>query len=317
MPLNFKKKEKKKYVALLQRHWPWLSLGIFVLLIFILLAPYVFRPWTKYPDELKADIAWRQFQATFNSSCRESCLASRQTYADIWRPYFKRRAEVAAVQYELAFRDGKEDLQSALIKIMAADYGRASLPPVLAEFIAQPDASGEIKRQIVISFPEAFADEDWLRNLRLVVTDERAASEERVYALKLLFAYPDAASSGLVKEILMRDNMGSLTSVALQVASSWPENTIRFATDDLITLEHLIYAENDKAIRWQRLWYLVEAANGKDEILRGLLSNIAKNAQLDVITRGLAADTLRVKFEIEIMTPEPTSADWQEYYEKI
>lgn len=221
------------------------------------------------------------------------------------------------MQYELAFKEGNEDLQSALIKIMAADYGRASLPPVLAEFIAQPDASAEIKRKIVISFPEAFADEDWLRNLRLVVTDEKVATEERVYALKLLSAYPDAASSGLVKEILMRDKMGSLASVALQVASAWPEDTMRFATEDLITLEQLIYAETDKAVRWQRLWYLVEAANGQDEILRGLLINIANNAQLDVITRGLAADTLRVKYEMEIMTPEPTSADWQEYYEKI
>jgi len=139
MPLIFKPKENK-ILSWLKKHWLWLSLTAFFLLLFILLAPCIFRPWTKYPETLRADIAWRNFKATFVSDCREECLVKRQSYAANWRSYFKKHPEIADERYRVVFQEGETHLQAAIIKIMAADSDAQALPPMLADVISSPNS---------------------------------------------------------------------------------------------------------------------------------------------------------------------------------
>lgn len=316
MPLVFKKNEKK-WQAFFRRYWPWLTAALIILILLSLLAPYIFRPWTKYPEELRAEMAWRRFVASFSLSCREECLAERQSYADIWRPYFTDNQERASAHYRQIFATDKSEVQAAVIKIMAADWGREALPAVLAEVIADAKATSENKRLIVTAFPKAFADEDWQQNIRIAVIDRQAAEADRIYALRLLAPFPEEENIGLIKNIIINENSPAVIEAALKIATGWPLDTITWSGDELRQQAQVLIKTEDKAGRWRRLWYLSEVGQKQPELLKQLLSEIVNLNQIDAITRGLAAETLRTKFGLNISTPEPTESEWQEYYENI
>ncbi len=316
MPLIFKPKENK-ILGWLKKYWPWLSLTAFLLILFILLAPYIFRPWTKYPEELRANIAWRNFKATFVGDCREECLVKRQSYAANWRSYFKKHPEIADEKYRVVFQEEEKDLQAAIIKIMAADSDDEALPPILADVISSPNSSPENKRLIVTYFPEAFQDEKWLALIRAQVLSKELNLEERVYALRLLSSFPTVENRDLLKRIILSPEPLELLNAAFLVIGAWPLESVKWSRAEVDTLNALIIGAEIGPARWRRLWLLSEIMDIPLEDKRNLLISLANNINLDLISRGLSAEAINKLFNLEIKTPLPSAADWQEYYEKI
>lgn len=300
-----------------RRYWPWVLTGVFILLIFCLLAPCLFRSWTHYPEALRAEIAWRRFRSSFTDNCREDCLAARQSYAAIWRPFYQKNPDAAEINFQEVFKTGKPELQAALIKIMAADNDKNKLPPILAELIADPQTSLENKRLIVNFFPEAFKDEVWLKQVRSQAVSADTAAADRLYALRLLAAFPDAETVALVKNLILEHEDAEFLETALNVAAGWPRGTIIWSDADLAALSALIIREPVGSGRWRRLWLLVEAGSDRPEKLRSLLTELAGRQDLDKISRGLAADALRTKFNFDINPPAPSAQEWQEFYEDL
>ena len=297
-----------------RRYWP-LALGLFFLiLILILLSPCLFRSWTHYPEALRAEIAWRHFRASFQGTCREECLATRQAYASLWRPYYQAHPEAAVNNFRQVFQSGDADLQAALIKIMAVDNNSQILPPLLAEIIADPQASVENKRLIVTFFPAFFKDESWLAQIRAQVETENVALADRIYALRLLASFPQADNAALVKKLILNQTETELLTAALQIASSWPEGAINWPASDLENLTVLIKKEPFGPGRWRRLWLLSEVGKNQPEILQSLLASLAGATDLDNLSRSLAAETLRTLFALDIKTPDPSAQEWQNFY---
>jgi hypothetical protein len=315
MPLVFKTKSGGRLQKLLP-YWPLAACIFLLLFIFFLLLPCLFRPWTRYPEILRAKIAWRSFQASFVGSCREDCLAARQTYASFWRPFFKNNPELAEKNYRAAIGVGNRELSTALIKIMAADYGAQSLPPLLAEIIADPGANAEDKRLIVAFFPEAFRDEEWLEQLRARILDEDLDLNDRVYALRLLSSFPEAENAHLLKDVVIRTTEPDLLRLAVQSLSTWPPDNFFWLDTELEALKKIIVNSVKGPLRWQRLWLLSTAAEHSD-VISPVLTALVNDSNLDVISRGLAAESLRLIFKLDIKTPDPSSQDWQEFYESL
>ena len=314
MPLIPKK--RSKYQIFWQRyHWR-LSLFGLVLLLFILLSPYIFRPWTKYPEKLRAEIAWRNFKTTFSYDCREECLSKRQSYAGIWRPVYANKPELFTEFFNEVFVGDNAELQVALIKIMSADRNGQILPAILARVIASPSASLENKRLIVNFFPEYFNDEAWLEQLRVQLLDENVFPADRVYALELLKAFPSQINALSLKKIILSDTPEILLSPTCQQASQWSRDLFLWSGSDLEQLAWLILNSKPGPLRWRRLWMLsdIKTDNAK---LSELLQAMANNQNLDKISRGIAADALNQNFSIDINTPDPTAAEWQLFYEQI
>ena len=317
LPLLTKLPPKKmpRWRSFIRTHWVWLSAGLLALVIFLLLTPYLFRPWTRYPEPLRAEIAWRYFQASFTGVCREECLAERQAYAAIWRPFYRREPELAAALFRQAFAKGGRELQAAIIKIMAADGNTKSLPPFLAEVIADPSASAENKKLIVTFFAGAFQDEAWLNSVRAQVLAENVNLAEREYALSLLAAFPDEATVSLLKKLILQDSPMNLLTLAVRIYSSLSVQT--WSTEELQRLRQLIVASPAGPGRWRRLWLLNAAAEEGDLSARSHLMEIAENQSLDAVSRGLAAETLLTLFQVQINTPAPSAGDWQQFYESL
>lgn len=317
MPLDFKKKKENKIISFIKRYWLYLSLSLVILILFLLLSPYIFRSWTKYPEALRVEIAWRHFQATFQGACREDCLAQRQTYASIWRPYYKRHPEEANNNFSLALSGGSEELSAALIKIMAADSEDGILPPLLAQIISNPEASAENKRLIVNLFPAAFQDEVWQEQLREMINNNALDLRERVYAIELLASFPVEANINVLKTIILQVSPEPLLTTASRVIAAWPENSVLWSESEVMTLGDLIPRVERGPARWRRLWILNSLAKKYPEIIRSILSPLALNEKLDLISRGLAAEALQSYFALKIETPVPSSQDWQEFYDSL
>lgn len=317
LPLLTKLQPKKipRWQFFIRVYWPWLSASLLMLVIFLLLAPYLFRPWTRYPEPLRAEIAWRYFQASFSGVCREECLAERQAYAAIWRPFYQREPELAATVFRQAFAEGGAELQAAIIKIMAADSDAKVLPPFLAEVIADPSASAENKRLIVTFFAAAFQDEAWLSSVRDQVLDKNLNLAEREYALSLLAAFPDETTRELLKILILQDSPINLLTLATRIWSSLPVQT--WSAAELQQLQQLIVTSSAGPARWRRLWLLNAAAQEQGLMARAHLVAIAENQSLDAISRGLAAETLLTLFQVQINTPTPSAGDWQQFYESL
>lgn len=309
-------KKKTKYQIFWQKYRWWLLLASFILLLFILLSPYIFRSWTKYPEKLRAEIAWRHFEHTFAYDCREECLSKRQSYAGIWRLAYVNQPELFNQFFNEVFSEDNPELQAALIKIMSADKKGQVLPPVLARVIANPQASLENKRLIVNFFPEYFNDDDWLEQLRSQLLDEGLSPSDRVYALELLKAFPSQINALSLKKIILSNTPEGLLTSACQQAGQWPSDLFLWSNNDLEQLIKIILSSKSGPLRWRRLWLLsdMKADNSK---LSVSLQSLANNQDLDNISRGIAAETLSSNFSIDINTPNPTAAEWQLFYEQI
>lgn len=309
-----KTKGIKKFLL---RFWPWLLLIFLCLLIFLLLTPYLFRTWVNYPPMLRAEIAWRRFCASFQGSCREDCVASRQAYAAIWRSVYRDHPEKLEEKMRTVFAGENSELQASLIKIMAADSSQGALPPILAELIADQQTSAENKRLIVAFFAAAFQDEDWLAQIRHQVRLVDLTLEERLYALRLLAAFPNEQNGLLVKELILVANNEDLSREAFKLAFNWPPQTIKWSEADLSRLGILIKQEKTLAQRWRYLWLLGDQAAVLSDNTRLLLVDLINEATLDAISRSLAAETLNLVFGVDIKAPDPSVQDWQEFYENI
>lgn len=317
MPLEIKKRKEDKWSLFFRRYrWCLIIIATF-LLIFFLLAPYLFRTWTKYPQALRAEIAWRNFYQTFQGSCREDCLAKRQSYANIWRPYYQAQPVVAAKNFEIAFATDLPELQAALIKIMAADANSAALPLVLERIIADPQASAENKRLIVTYFPEAFQNEAWLAQVRAQSLDLTLSERERAYALKLLIPFPNRENAALVKSFILKSSPDLLLETAFQVLAAWDESEISWSEADVNILQNLILVAAKGPARWRRLWLLADIASTQKEVVKSALIALGENQSLDTISRSLIAETLGSIFNFNLITPTPTATDWQEFYEVL
>jgi len=317
MPLEFKKKKDNKTLAFIKRYWPYLSLALFLLVLFLLLSPYLFRNWTEYPEALRAEIAWRNFQASFQTACREGCLAQRQSYASIWRPYYQKNPALALDHFSAVFADGPEELQAALIKIMAADSQDGSLPPLLASVIADSKASAENKRLIVTFFPDAFQDEAWQEQLRAMIADESLSLSERIYAVELLASFPNTANFKALTALILKDTDEDLLFAAIRSLSNWPETEFSWSEGEIEVLGDLIKRSPKGQARWRRLWIVNSLTKKYPDKTRTLLSSLASDESLDAISRGLAAEALLSDFNINIKTPVPAAQDWQEFYETL
>lgn len=311
------KGRKEKGRVFIFRYWPYLTLLLLLLIIFSLLAPYIFRPFTSYPEKLRAEIAWRKFANTFYGSCREACLAARQSYASIWRPIYRTQPELAQDKFRLVFSKEKAEMQVALIKIMAADYGSSNLPPLLAQLLTSEETSLENKRLIVTFFSESFDDPNWLTILRSQVLDESLNLDDRVYALKLLSPFPKSENIVLLKQLLLQALPSELANTAFNLSSNWQEGTLSFSESELDRLKQLIEEEGTGPARWRRIWLLSEESAGSSSSRKERLESLALNQNLDNISRGLAADSLFNEFKLEINTPEPSASEWQEFYDSL
>lgn len=315
--LNFKKRKKIRWKIFIYRYYPYLIGLFFCLVIFSLLSPYIFRPWTSYPEELKAEIAWRKFRATFNNTCRESCLVARQSYASIWRPVYRQKPALGENNFASVFSQNNEELQAAVIKIMAADYGSLNLPPILAQVLMADDTSLENKRLIVTFFSESFNNPDWWATLRAQVLDETLNLNDRLYALKLLAPFPDPENIILVKQLLLKPLNQDFLETTFHLVSAWPPGALSWSELELDQLAHLIKQLEPGPARWRRLWLLAEEGIGDSLSRPERLKELANNQFLDNISRGLVAETLLNEFKIEINTPEPSASEWQAFYESI
>lgn len=315
--LNLKKKRKVKWRVFISRYWPYLTGLLLVLIVLSLLSPYIFRPFTTYPEKLRAEIAWRKFAATFDDSCRESCLAARQSYASIWRPIYRTQPDWAQANFSSAFTGDRAELQAALIKIMAADYGSLNLPPLLAKLLMAENTSLENKRLIITFFSESFNNPQWLGVLRLQVLDEGLNLADRIYALKLLAPFPEPENISLLKQLLLQSLPPELTKTAFQLASTWPTGALAFSELELDQLRQLIEQAEVGPARWRRIWLLSEKSAGSPDSRQKRLESLSINKNLDSISRGLAADSLLNEFKIEINTPEPSALAWQEFYDSL
>jgi len=317
MPLDFKKKKENKIIFFLKRYWLYLSLAAIILFLFVLLSPYIFRSWTNYPEALRAEIAWRRFRASFQASCREDCLAQRQSYASLWRPYYRRYSEAASVNFSKALKEGPPELASAVIKIMAADSENGALPPLLAQVIADPGASADNKRLIVNFFPESFKDETWQAQLREMLNDGSLDLKERLYALQLLAPFSRPANIVCFKTLILEVSPEPLFKEASRVIAAWPEGSVIWSEAEIKILISLIPGLEKGPQRWRRLWLLSALAKKQPDIIRSSLSALALNQQMDVISRSLAADALWSYFNIKIETPIPSAQAWQEFYDSL
>jgi hypothetical protein len=315
--LNLKKKRQLKWQVFIVRFWPYLSGLLVLLVVLFLLSPYIFRPWTSYPEKLRAEIAWRKFAATFDGSCRESCLAARQSYASIWRPIYRSQPALSEENFRLVFDGHNEELQAALIKIMAADYGSLHLPPLLARLLMSEQTSLENKRLIVTFFSESFNDPQWLAVLRAQVLDESLDLDDRIYALKLLAPFPEPENINLLKQLLLQSLESKLMKAAFNLASTWPAGALAFSELELQKLNELVERVEKGPGRWRRIWLLSEKSAGSVSAREKSLKQIANNENLDSISRGLAADSLFNEFKIQINTPEPSASAWQEFYDSL
>lgn len=294
-----------------------LIIGFIFMGLIIILSPYIFRSWTKYPQALRAEIAWRKFSASFNGICRESCLASRQSYANIWRPIFLKDTELQRIKLEEVFESDNNELQKAMIKIMAADLKTTDLPPIFARLLMDESVSEENKRLIVMFFPNAFNNPNWLAQLRSTISNYRLTVAERAYALSLLAPFPERENISLVKRIILEENDSGLIAQAFKVVSVWPNGSLALTAADLNELKEMIVKSPFKQLRWRRIWLLSELDSGLATDREEILREIAYNASLDNISRGLAAEALRLEFSLEINTPEPSAPEWQELYEYL
>jgi len=315
--LNLKKKKRFKWPVFIFHYWPYLVALVFFSIILALLLPYIFRPWTSYPEELKAEIAWRKFEASFSGICRESCLTARQSYAGIWRPIYRKKPELALANFKKVFTGNQAELQAALIKIMAADYGSLNLPPLLAEVLMSEHSSLENKRLIVSFFSQSVNDPNWLAILRAQVLDEELGLADRVYALSLLSAFPELENIILLKKLLLTNLADELMKMAFNVGSTWPDGALSWSESELDRLMKLIEQADEGPARWRRIWLLSEKDSGGQISRRERLELLANNEALDNISRGLAADSLLNEFKIEINTPEPSASQWQKFYESL
>ncbi|MCF7860585.1 hypothetical protein K9M09_03100 [Patescibacteria group bacterium] len=314
MPLIPKK--KSKYYIFWQHYRWWIILTVIISIFIILLSPYVFRPWTRYPEGLRTKIAWRNFISTFQNSCREECLSKRQSYALIWRQTYKKQPELLTEYFKDVFSGDNAELQAALIKIMAADSKNKELPPILAQVISSPQASLENKRLIVNFFPESFADDDWLHQLRMQVSDDSVLAADRLYALSLLKSYPSRDNAVSIKNIILNNEAEEILSEACRLAGEWDSNLFAWTESDMERMAEIIRQTENGPQRWRRLWLLAEI-KGHDLSLQAILRVLAENSGLDNISRSLASETLLQRFSLNIKTPTPTEAEWQIFYEKL
>lgn len=244
-------------------------------------------------------------------------MAKRQAYAAIWRPYYQKYPDLATANLAEALAEGSEELQAAIIKIMAADKQADSLPPVLAQIIANQSANAEIKRLIVRSFPEAFEDEAWQERLRVVMADKEMALEERFYAIELLASFPDKTNLIALKSLILANVPEAILTAASRALAAWPDAEIDWSESEADILSALISEAETGAARWRRLWLLISLIEKYPEKIRALLSALASNSRLDAISRGLAGEALRLHFKINIETPSPSAREWQEFYEAL
>lgn len=317
LPFDFKLKKRPVRKRFFLRYWPYLILGFILTIIFILISPYLFRPWTQYPEELRVEIAWQKFSASFDYSCRETCLALRQNYADIWRPFYRNHLEIGEKHFQEVFMGDNEKLQAAVIKILAADYSNSDLPPFLAKLLLDPKMSAENRRLIVVFFPEAFDKQDWLESVRKQIISNELSLKDRVYALSLLAPFPNQQNISLLKNIILSNSEPLLLEEAFKVLASWPAQSLAWQENELDHLLDVIFATKEKELRWRRLWLLGELEAGSIVNRKRRLEELAQSPALDPISRGLAAESLRLEFSLEINTPEPTSSEWQELYEYL
>lgn len=301
----------------IRRYLTYIIISLIFISSLILLGPYIFRPWTKYPDELRAEIAWHNFLVSFSGTCRESCLASRQSYASIWRHFYRQHPNLIQEKLELVFSGDNSELQKAMIKIIAADYGANNLPPFFASLLMDESVSAENKRLIVVFFPQAFNDPAWFVQVRGQISDLNLRVEVRAYALSLLASYPTPENISLVKKIILTENEEQILEAAFKVASTWPAASLALKEEELNDLKTKIISTADKRQRWRRLWLLSEHESGESFNRQMRLKDIAETEGLDSISRGLAAEALRLEFALEINTPEPTTSEWQELYDYL
>lgn len=298
--------------------WIFILLGLLFALVMLYFSYQLWRPWSSYRPELQAELAWKNFVNTFSTSCRESCLAERQFYADRWRSYYLQNLEWQNQRcYWVFFETDNTELQKALIKIMAADYTHNSLPPCLQTVIESESSSLENKALIVQAFAPLFKNEDWLNLLKQQIQDPGLNEEERSYLLSLLASFPDIDNALVVKEIILSSKSSLLLNEALKIRSLWSSDLFAWTENDLDLLAQFLESYSDPALRWSRIWLLAERGLGVAESRRRRLETIAHNINLDAISRGIAADSLNLEFDLEIKTPAPSEREWQEFYEKL
>ena len=311
-----KRKEARAFLHFIKKHRALLlSLSIGLLVLSFFLKALFFRSFAKYPEDLQVEIAWRGFKTSFDGSCREECLAQRQFYASIWRPYYRENFAEFKLKISEAFLEGNEELEEALIKIMAVDYKSRELGPFLNFLIARTETSSEIKRLVVKFFPEYFQDELWISNLQERVINDDLEIAERVYSLSLLSSFKSLELEAIIKSILFNPSSEpGLLEEALLLLSNWEE--FQLNDSELSSLLASIKKNSFLVNRWRLIWLLSEQFLNK-EALKEALESLALNTLVDNISRGLAAEALRLEFNKNIITPLPSDREWQEYYEKI
>ncbi len=293
-----KKKKRKNLISLC-------IAGCLFVCLFILFQPILFKSWLAYPSELRAKIAFLKWQASFQGDCYGQCLRDRQVLKEIFlRDYQANYASTLKILKDEYLYTDNDNYSLAIVKVLSE---LSNFLPSDWLFLVETDISLNSKKYLMHYFPEAFQDNENLKELlKANLSNSLVSLDDKQISLAMLSIYSD--SNQYFLDVILGDYSLILKKEALR-------NVSNLSQDQLSSLGNSLLGQQfDVALNSHLVWLISDYYYIYPELSAQYLSLVYQSQSLDVFSRGFAALALNEVLQADLRVPDLDSTKWQEYY---
>jgi hypothetical protein len=282
---------------------------IFLITIYLLLSPILFKNWLNYPSELRANIAFVKWQESFKADCYGACLVDRQVLKEIiLSHYLKSDSDILVEELRKEFLNTLNDQYSLAIVQVIKEIG-ATLPDNWQNII-EKNISKQAKAYLITYFPDDFVDDNRLKeDLKENIKSDLVKIDDKLISISSLAIYQSREIKDFLIDIVISDYPLLLKKEALKNLASLNKEQLMLLGDNLVNNAfHL-------ALNSQIVWLISEHYQLHPELSAKYLSLVYQKKDLDDFSRGFSALALNELLQANLKLPELSQAQWEKYYQ--
>lgn len=313
-----KKKSLTYFLRKYKLYFIFFLITLSLFLLFLVFRPVLFKSWLDYPLELKAEIAFKYYQTSFDDKCFGICLEEREKMGKIiilaWQKdpnYWEEKI------FSYLINSKNTDEKKALVNLSLRVYQNKNIPLTLKKIAYSHNFSYQIRHHIIKAYNQYFiTDNDLYLNLISEVLDSDLNIKQRQSALLATRVWRSENNYQFSLYILASQEGKALKESALDLINSWSGREMQIKEDDILLIRQLASDENFfNELRVRLVWLLSEYYYLYADLVIESLEMIYNNENLDNISRGFSAKALNQLKAKNLKIPKISQSEWDAYYQ--
>jgi hypothetical protein len=292
------------------RYLVWL-LSVFILGLFYLGISFL--------SVSKTAVALIELESSFAPEiiCHEKCALFRQAREQLIISDLRRSNTKTAKRLFKSWQNKKLSLgfRREIVKLLFLAYGANNPPPYLKTYLVENEADLEVIQEIIARFPLIVNGYEEFKNKLAERLAQEPSLEERLDFLRILREISNDSEIDSYFTVLLGSDDKDFKRETLKNISDIKDKTRYFKLEHLEIIKALILKDaTDNSLRRELALLIGDYYLVFPEESAALWEEIYRQESLDAITRLFSADSLNHLRQSNLILPEVSTEEWNEYY---